>query len=64
MTISLNEPLYPTPDTEIIKADGSALTEKYEMPPKFPGTRDAIQEFEDAINYLVLQIGAEYEKAN
>ena len=54
LTISLSEPIYPLPDSEIIKADGSALTEKYEIPPKFPGPRDAIQEFEDAINYLVL----------
>ena len=54
LTISLSEPIYPLPDNEIIKADGSALTEKYEIPPKFPGPRDAIQEFEDAINYLVL----------
>ena len=64
MTIELNEALYPLPSPEFIKPDGSALTEKYETPLKFPSTRDAISEFEDAINFLVLQIGAEYEKAN
>ena len=64
LTIQLSEPLYPFPNNEFIKADGSALTEKYEAPPKFPSTRDAIQEFDDAINFLVQQIGAEYEKAN
>ena len=51
--MTLAEPLYPFPNNEFIKADGSALLEKYDTPPTFPSTRDAILEFEDAINFLV-----------
>jgi tetratricopeptide (TPR) repeat protein len=64
LTVTLGEPLYPSPKDDLIKADASALLDKYDTPPTFPSTRDAIREFEDAINFLVQQIGAEYEKAN
>ena len=53
LTVTLGEPLYPSPKDDLIKADASALLDKYDTPPTFPSTRDAIWEFEDAINFLV-----------
>ena len=53
MTIELSEPIYPTPDFSIIKGDGSDLLAKYGQAPKFPSSRDAIQEFTSAVNFVV-----------
>ena len=64
LSVELDEPLYPYPDSNVIKSDGKALTENYPENPKFPSTRDAISEFENAINFIVQQIGNEYSKYN
>lgn len=64
LTIELSEPLYPQPDFNVIKANGRSLTDKYPTVGKFPSSRQAISEFEDALNFIVQQIGAEYLKMN
>ena len=48
----------------MIKADGRGLTSKYPATVKFPSSRQAISEFEDALHFIVQQIGAEYLKMN
>ena len=48
----------------MIKADGRSLTNKYPEVAKFPSSRQAISEFEDALHFIVQQIGAEYQKMN
>ena len=53
LTIELSEPLYPQPDFNVIKANGRSLTDKYPEVPKFPSSRQAISEFEDALNFIV-----------
>ena len=40
------------------------LTDKYPKVPKFPSSRQAIREYEEALNFVVQQIGAEYMKMN
>lgn len=64
LTLELSEPLYPQPDFNVIKADGRSLTNKYPEVAKFPSSRQAISEFEDALHFIVQQIGAEYQKMN
>ena len=64
MTLEVSEPLYPQPDFNVIKADGRSLTNKYPEVAKFPSSRQAISEFEDALHFIVQQIGAEYQKMN
>jgi len=54
----------PTPDYNVIKADGRGLTDKYPQVAKFPSSRLAITEYEDALQFIVQQIGAEYMKMN
>jgi hypothetical protein len=53
LTIELSESLYPQADYNIIKADGRSLTEKYPEVNKFPSSRQAITEFEDALHFIV-----------
>jgi len=53
LTIELSEPLYPTPDFNVIKADVGGLTDKYPSVSKFPSSRQAISEFEEALNFVV-----------
>ena len=64
LTIELSEPLYPQPDFNVIKANGRGLTDKYPEVNKFPSSRQAISEFEGALQFIVQQIGAEYLKMN
>ena len=62
ITIDLSEAIFPLPDSNVIKESGEALVEQYPEVNQFPSTRDAIKEFEDAIHFMVQQIGAEYTK--
>ena len=64
ITIDLSEPLYPEPDFNIIKGDVAGVTDKYPQVAKFPSSRQAIKEFEEALNFVVQQISAEYTKMN
>ena len=41
------------PDYNVIKADGQGLTSKYPEVVKFPSSRQAIHEYEDALNFIV-----------
>ena len=56
--------MYPNPDHTVIKADSRAITSKYAEVKKFPSSRQAILEYENAMNFIVQQIGAEYMKMN
>jgi len=53
VTVQLSEPLYPLPDYNIVKANAAGLTDKYPEVTKFPSSREAISEFEDALNFIV-----------
>jgi hypothetical protein len=64
VTIELSEPLFPLPDASTFKQSGAELVSKYPEVQKFPSSRDSITEFEDSINFIVQQIGAEYNKMN
>ena len=60
VTIELSEPIFPQPDKRAIRSDANDLVRQYDYPTQFPSSRDAINEFKSAINYVVLQIAAEY----
>ncbi len=64
ITVELSEALLSEPDYNVIKADGRGLTDKYPGVQKFPSSRQAISEYEDALQFIVQQIGAEYMKMN
>lgn len=64
VTIELSEPIYPLPDPKLIRSDANDLLKAFEDHPKFPSTQDAIGEFQTAINYIVVQVAAEYQRAN
>ena len=53
LSIEISEALYPQPDYNMIKADGRSLTDKFGDAPKFPSSRQAIEEYEDALNFIV-----------
>jgi len=64
VTIEVSEALYPQPDFNVIKANVRGLTDKYPEVAKFPSSRQAIDEYERALHFIVQQIGAEYLKMN
>ena len=64
VTIELSEPIFPLPEKHTIRNDATDLVRDYEDPPRFPSSQDAINEFQSAINYVVLQVAAEYQKVN
>ena len=53
LTVEVSESLYPLPDYNVIKADVGGLTDKYPKVPKFPSSRQAIREHEEALNFVV-----------
>jgi len=64
ITIELSEPIYPLPEKNTIRNDASDLVREYEDPLRFPSSQDAINEFQSAINYVINQVAAEYQKVN
>lgn len=64
VTLELSEPIFPLPDSKTIRSDAKDLVKPYDNQPKFPSSSDAIDEFQSAIAFVVLQVAAEYQKAN
>jgi hypothetical protein len=64
ITIELSEPIFPLPDGKTIRNNANDLVKPYDVAQKFPSSMDAINEFQSAINFIVLQVAAEYQKSN
>jgi hypothetical protein len=64
VTIELSEAIFPEPDNKTIRSNAGDLVKAFDNQNKFPSSNDAISEFESAINFVVLQVAAEYQKAN
>jgi len=54
--------LYNSINYDKIKADASGIVNKFPEAKKFPSIRDAIATYEDAVDYIIGQVGKEYTK--
>ena len=62
LTLELSDPLYPVPDTNIIKDNGVSLLAKFGASPEFPSSLDAVKDFDMAVCFVVESVGVEYSK--
>ena len=53
VTLTLSEPIYPVPDTNIIKDNGASLLAKFGASPEFPSSLDAVKDFDMAVCFIV-----------
>ena len=53
ITLDLSEPLYPVPDSNIIKDSGTSLLAKFGASPEFPSSLDAVKDFDDTVLFVV-----------
>jgi len=49
----MSEPIYPEVDLNVIKSDGLSIARSYPKQSSFPGTSEAINEYELSIHYIV-----------